>query len=128
MPIPLRRLPMEPFIDLACSGAQTDTHYGAPGEHAHLARRFDVPWSTWRGWVTRGVPWPTADKLAIEAGSHPALIWGADFYEGCDDIDIPPPPKACKRCGELKPVEDFGPQRAQCRPCHILTRRERRAA
>lgn len=40
-----------------------------------------------RGWERNGIDLYYADKLAIEFGSHPALIWGDDFYQGCPGFE-----------------------------------------
>jgi transcriptional regulator with XRE-family HTH domain len=53
--------------------------------NTQLAEALGVTRRAVQRWQTKGIPWPTADKLAIAAGSHPVLVWGdawpADYPE-----------------------------------------------
>ena len=40
-----------------------------------LARRSGYPVRTIQRWKTTGIPYYSADKLAIKLGLHPANIW-----------------------------------------------------
>lgn len=62
------KLSPEPLIEFICSTREVD----------NILRR-DM-----KMWRRNGLDLYYADKLAIRYGAHPALIWGDDFYQGCE--------------------------------------------
>lgn len=40
-----------------------------------------------RRWERNGIDVYQADRIAVEMGTHPALIWGWDFYKGCEGYE-----------------------------------------
>lgn len=43
--------------------------------NCELARRTGYPVRTIQRWTTTGIPYYSADRLAIRLGVHPAIIW-----------------------------------------------------
>ncbi len=68
---PAFRLPLRPLLD----------HLGLRSWR-DLSRRTGVPDHYLYRNVHLGVPWWQADRLAINAGTHPLAVWGPGFYEG----------------------------------------------
>lgn len=50
----------------------TDIHHDNLSE---LARRSGYSLRTIQRWKANGIPWHSADELAIRLGHHPASIW-----------------------------------------------------
>jgi hypothetical protein len=61
--MPTRRLPIQPLLDIA--------HL----THTQLAERVAASGTTALGWLTRGVTYHDADRLAVTLGLHPAECW-----------------------------------------------------
>lgn len=38
-----------------------------------------------RRWIEKGIPVYRADEVCIKFGYHPAMIFGQDFYVGCNN-------------------------------------------
>lgn len=39
-------------------------------------------------WRHDGIPLYSADAAAVRAGTHPIVIWGDEFYAGCEDTEL----------------------------------------
>jgi plasmid maintenance system antidote protein VapI len=78
--VPGPRLPLEPLMRVVDRLAGRQLSPGAAAERLGVAR------SNIYAWRLNGVTLDMADKLAIRAGSHPAIVW-PEWVDVCVEWD-----------------------------------------
>lgn len=80
------RFPLAPLEAYLTAELGPPIHYGPNYSEScgattdAMAMRCGVTSSAWRKARARGLPLRNADRWAIRAGLHPAIVWGDDWW------------------------------------------------